>query len=476
MKNISLIAVAVAAMIVGLTPLAASAQGRAAMNAAARAAAERAAQVRAARTSGPGPVTQAQRDQGAAEAPAAAAAARIACNIKEARFISASVNPQTRQNVSLYEVGCAEGLGYILQQSPGGASAFNCLAVVEEAAAAVAQGRANPLTCRLDSNAAPKQGLAPLVASRNCTLTDARSMGTTATGETFFEAACEGGRGYVIRTAAPGAPAPAQVQPCEQYLGAPNACTLTTKAQIVAGLGRLASQGGAACTPSDGRFVGSNASGALYEVACGAGAPGYMLETDLSGALSAALECSKARELAGGCKLTATVVSEVAEAANYTKLARANGYPCDVSKYRSIGIDQATKSEVVELACANRPDGAIAFFPTTAGGKVQRVDCVASAAIAQACSLSQPEANYAKYTASLAAQGKTSCRVSAAKWLAQTRDGLDLIETACADGLPGFVLVIARADGAIAELLTCGQSRASGFACALPTNLASAGR
>ena len=88
------------------------------------------------------------------------------------------------------------------------------------------------------------------------------------------------------------------------------------------------------------------------------------------------------------------------------------------------------------------------------------------------CNLSQPAATYTKYTAGLASKGRTTCKVSGAKWLASTTSGQDLIETACSDGLPGFVMSINHATAASSELLTCGQARASGAACTLPTNTA----
>jgi hypothetical protein len=210
-------------------------------------------------------------------------------------------------------------------------------------------------------------------------------------------------------------------------------------------------------------------------VACGAGNPGYMIQANnQTGAYQSAFECSKAQAIGGGCTLTNVQVSEQAEAATYTKLAKAAGYPCDVSRYRFIGIDEKSKSEVVELACSNRPDGAIALFPSTGAAKGQIYDCVASGALGVGCNLSQAAATYTKYTAGLASKGRTTCKVSGAKWLAATTSGQDLIETACSDGLPGFVMAINRADGSVVELLTCGQARSSGAACTLPTNTASA--
>lgn len=454
MKRFGFLAAAMAAFAMGSVPMAAS----------------------AAQQRGPAPLTQAQRDQGAKEAPDAVTAAKVSCNISDAAFLASGTNAQ-KQKVNFYEVACGQGLGYIIEKGPETAQAFNCLAINAQAAADAAAGKQAGLSCRLQANLDAKQGLVPYITAsgRTCSISDARAMGATAAGESYFEASCGGGKGYVIKTAAPGSSAAAEVLDCAEFLGTQSECKLTTKDQIVASIAQLATSNNNPCaTPSDARYVGAGQSAVYFELACGAGNPGYMVQTDKAGKFQAAFECSKAAAIGGGCKLTDASVSEEAEAATYTKLAQDNGYPCQVSKYRFIGVDQNTKSEVVELACNNRPDGAVAMFPTAAGAKGRVMDCVASGAVGVTCNLTQPSATYAKYTAGLASMGKTQCKVSGAKWLGATTDGHDLIETACSDGLPGFVMSIARADGKVRELLTCGQARQAGAACTLPTNTASA--
>jgi hypothetical protein len=418
----------------------------------------------------PAAITKAQRDQGAKDAPAAVTRAGLACTVTDSYFINSGVDAATKAKLSFYEVACSEGMGYVVQAAPDSAKAFNCISIASQADT---QGE-GALRCRLDANLDPKQGLAPLIvkSGRACTVSAARPMGSTAAGDTFFEVACGPGVGYVVKTAANGALAPEGVIDCAQMMGGQTECTLTTKPQIFTALGGMVAQGGSACTVSDARYVGSSPSATFYEVACGAGNPGYMINATLTGAFTSAIECTKAQQIGGGCKLTDVSVAEQAEAATYTGLAKAAGYPCEVSKYRFLGIDETTKSEVVELACSNRPDGGVGLFPTTAGSTGKVYDCIVSQAVGVSCNLSQPSAAFAKYTAGLASQGRTTCQVSNAKWLAATNSGTDLIETACSDGLPGFVMSISRANGATTELLTCGQSRTAGAPCTFPTNTA----
>jgi hypothetical protein len=440
MKRIGIVIAAIAALVVGVAPLAAQ----------------------AAAAPKPPPITQKQRDEGKAGAPAAIAAAKLTCNMQDAYLFNSVTDAKTKAKTSIFEVACAEGPGYIVQQIGDTASAFDCLAQAETAARTPGS-----LTCRLDANANPATGYGKMLASMGhpCTPTGARIMGATAAGDTYYEVACGGATGYVIQTS-PGKAAVAS--DCIQTLGGgATECTLTTKASILAGLGDMATKANKPCTVSDGRLVGMGSGSTFYEVACGA-SPGFMIQAKADNTYDA-IDCGKAQPIGGGCTLT--VVDETAEAGTYTKLAQAAAYPCDVAKYRYLGKETKTNSEIVELACKNRADGGIALFPIGAG-KAQVFDCVQGGSLGVACQLTQASAVYAKYTDRLAAQGKTQCKVSGAKYLASTTAGSDFIETACSDGLPGFVISVDHATGVTKELLTCGQAERSGAACTLPTNIA----
>jgi hypothetical protein len=461
MRRFGFLAATLAAFAVGAAPMAAEAAAAAARG----------------RPAAPGQITPQQREQGNKEAPGAIALAKIACTPNDAMYVASGTNAQ-RQKINFYEVSCDEGLGYVLEAGPESAIAFNCLGINADAEAQVAAGKQPSLTCRLPNNLDAKQGLVPILtkAGRSCTVANARAMGATPTGEIYLEAACNGGTGYVIKTAAPGSGAANEVMDCAEFLGTQSECQLTTKPQIVAAIAQLAVQNGSACaTPTDARYMGAGSTSAYYEIACGTGNQGFVIQTAKAGGkVEAVIECSKAQAVGAGCKLTDATVAEEAEAATYTQLAQSAGYPCQVSKYRFIGIDQNSKSEVVELACSNRQDGAIGLFPTAAGAKGRVVDCVVGGSLGVSCNLSQPSAVYAKYSQGLASMGKTQCQVNNAKWLGATNDGFDLIETACSDGLPGFVMTVAKADGKVRELLTCGQARQAGAPCTFPTNTAGA--
>jgi hypothetical protein len=409
----------------------------------------------------PKPYTKEQRDQGLKEAPAAIKAANLACTITDAAFLGKSGKS------SVYEVACKEGLGYVVITGDGGAPAktFDCLATLGNAT----------LTCRLPANTDPKQGLAPLLTAvgATCPIKDARWIGSNSSGAVYYEVACQGGPGYIVTRAPQGTSPAATLVPCiEATEGSNVTCKLTSKAEIVASIAKLAAQSGKSCAVSDARYVGSSATTGetYYEVACGS-APGYMLQTDKAGAYKAAIDCANAGGVAGGCKMTDTTKAETAEATTYANLAKAGGFNCNVSKYRYIGTTPSPKAEVVELACTNRPDGAIAQFPVDTKIKPTFTDCVRASKFGDQaiCQLSSPTPIYDKFTAALAARGRGSCKVSGARYIGAA-EGQDYIETACADGNPGWVIEFTPADQ-IKSLLSCGQAKAQGLPpCTLPTN------
>ncbi len=405
------------------------------------------------------PITKDQRDKGMKDAPAAIQKAGITCTLSDAYYLGASSGKDGKSDI--YEVACQQGLGYVLLKGAASTRAFDCLATANQP----------NLTCRLPSNADPKQGLKPYIASAalTCTPTNARYLGANAT-TTVYEVACQEGPGYLLQ--APVAPATTAVVavPCLQTDGSANACTLTSQAQSQAVLNTLVTQAAKTCSISADRFIGndSHTGDAYYEVGCGA-QPGFVIAATKTGGLDKIITCGQAQGL-GGCKLSDSTQIMAQESASYTQKAKSAGFDCDVAKYRSIGLDSAG-GDVTELACSNRPDGVVAVFPKTAGGKAQFVDCVKSGEFGPsgACTLSSPTPVYAKYSAALAAKNRGACKVSGARYIGQSPHGDTYIETSCTDGKPGWVMEFSVTDQ-VRDILTCGQAKSAGMACQLPTN------
>ena len=91
-------------------------------------------------------------------------------------------------------------------------------------------------------------------------------------------------------------------------------------------------------------------------------------------------------------------------------------------------------------------------------------------AYGQECKLSDPKLAYPKYTAALKAKGKSSCTVSGATFVGTNDKGVQYVETACADGAPGWVIAYDATTRAAGEVLSCSQASNAGAPCKLPTN------
>ena len=308
--------------------------------------------------------------------------------------------------------------------------------------------------------------------ARVCSITDIDYAGSSAAngGQDFYEIGCAPPQlGFRMGVSAAGA-APV-IDECMQLLGTNQECKLTTKAQIAASFQPLIAKSGKTCQVSDFRGIGrSKESGDLFtEIACGA-SPGFMLVQDKAGGFKSAVDCAKAQQIADGCKLTDVTVAKTEEAGVYTKLATRAGFPCQVKEYRYIGQD-AQNREVVEISCKDHPEGGVGLFSET--GKSVVVDCVRAKGFGDtSCKLSDPALVYPKYTAALAAKGRATCKVSGALFLGRTQGGVEYVETACADGAPGWVIGFNEGTTTAGDLLTCRQASNSGLACKLPTNVA----
>jgi hypothetical protein len=399
--------------------------------------------------------------RGMKEAPAIAQKGGVPCTVTAAAYIGESSGKDGPSQV--YEVACQQGLGYVLMSSKTGVKAYDCLATAGQAS----------LKCKLPANADPTAGMASFMAAAKvtCTPSKARYVGSNPT-TSVYEVACQEGPGFIIQTPAIGAAAaPIVAIPCMETEGkGAMECTLTTKAQDQAEVAALVAKSGKACQMSADRYIGSDTkSGDRYiEVGCGT-QPGFVLAATPAGGIDKVISCTQAGGL-GGCTLTDMTAANAQLMADYGRRAKAAGFNCDVSKFRDIGSDSA-QSEIVELACSNRPDGAVVSFPSLATGKVRISDCVSSAAYGEAgaCTLSNKSAVYARYNAALTAKGRGQCVVNDARYIGSLGNGDSYVETACTDGKPGWVVDFTPTDVA-KDVLSCGQAKAAGIPCQIPAN------
>jgi hypothetical protein len=413
----------------------------------------------------PAKVDPEAKTKGMAAAPGIITSAGLDCQLANARFIGLSNDPKTKVSQNYYEIACKNAEGYVVsvpaKAGAGDIQAYTCLEV------ATAKGA----TCILPENADPKTGLTALVAQDqpNCQMTNARGLGHNAT-VTVLEVACQGGAGYIIDASYPlSLSKPATFNPCAGITaGMSIQCTLTdaatTKGYVTALVGKM----GKPCELKDDRYVGADNKGVAYfEIACQDG-KGYMMEVASNGNV-APIDCAVADGIGGGCTLTNSRAAQTEQAGLYSKLAHNAGFACDVSKYGPIPVSLQGR-EVVELACSNRPDGAIGVFPASQSEKPTIENCAVSELSGYRCSFTKPDAAYPQLTNDLKTLGKTTCVVSGERLLGTTADKLGYIEVSCADGNPGYVISYALATMTPKEALTCTFAKDIAGGCKMPQN------
>jgi hypothetical protein len=421
------------------------------------------------------PVNKDDRAKGMAAAPGLVSAGHLDCQVSDARKIGDSMDPKTHAKSSLYELACTGNEGLVLEQTGSEPpSAFTCL----EASQPRSDGKPNPTACILPGNEDPKAGLAPYIAKSGvaCTPTQVRPLGHS-TSASVFELVCQESKGgYILEISAPPRlDQPASMNPCIGFSESGNVkCSLTDRATQLSVVDKMLADSGKTCTVKpDGRaFIGVSQSGKMYyEVACDNG-KGFVLEQASTGGSVKAIDCLEAEGIAGGCKLTDTRQAKTDQNQLYARLAKASGYNCDVSGYAPLPstADVPAHSEVVEVTCANRPDGAIAIFPASSSEKATIYDCAHSELEGYRCSLSKPAAAYDKLTAELSSFGKKSCTVSNARPVGVTADGHGYTEVGCADGLQGYMIEYTVKPLAMKSVIVCSEAKGIAGGCTLPGN------
>lgn len=379
-------------------------------------------------------VTAEARKQGMADAPAIVATAGVPCQVVDARLVGKVAADKKTGSLgsSLYEVACQGGMGYLLQTSATGASAFSCIEANNPADPATKP--ANP--CMLAANLDPIAAMAPLLAKAkvNCAPDKVRGIGQTKT-NTLIEVSCPGGSGYVLTASAPlDVSKDTTAVNCLAYDAAEGniKCILNPVAARLSIIDNFAKAANNGCTVKDRRFVGLFTDGTEgYEVACADG-KGYIYKVDSKGAVASTIDCAKAS--GGTCTLTDTRAATAEQAGLYTRLAKSAGSSCQVTRYAV--FPNAGAKEVVELVCADGA-GALGLFPATGKGVV--LDCGHALLAGYKCTLGKVD--YAGLTADLRKLDKKECMVSSTGSPLKAADGSMRLEVACSDGLPGYMIL-----------------------------------
>ncbi len=420
------------------------------------------------------PIVKADLEKGMAAAPGLVTAANLDCQVSGARKLGENTDTKTKLKTVFYELACSNNEGVMLAQTADQPpQVFTCL----ESSQPRPDGTPNTTQCRLPGNTDPKAGLKPYVAKSGlpCTIDNVRALGHNATAS-LFEVVChENSSGFILQISSPPRlDQPVIMNPCISYSEQSNVhCTLTDRATQMSIVDKLVGASGKPCTVKDRAYIGASAKtgDSYYEVACTDG-KGYVLEQASSGSLQSTIDCVEADNIAGGCKMTDTRQAKTDQNNIYTKLSKKAGYNCDVSGYAPLPVsaDVPPHSDVVELTCANRPDGAIGIFPASSSETAMIYDCAHSELEGYRCSMSKASAAYDKLTADLVAFGKKSCTVSNARAVGVTADKNGFTEVACSDGLQGYMIEYSIKPLKMTSVIICSDAKGIAGGCNLPGN------
>jgi hypothetical protein len=370
-------------------------------------------------------------------------------------------------NTKIYELVCQQGLGWMIF-APEGATpnAFDCLALSTRKPAAGAKDN-GAVYCRLPPNVDPVKSLQPIVsrAASNCTLAQARWMGTSADDKLDqYEIQCTDGSANVLQVPRAGGTQKLSAVNCMDLK--PGDCSYLPKDKYLAQLSAMAQPAGKPCEVNDGRYIGKTPNNHSYfEVGCTDGKSGFVLEVDDAGKFVRSIDCGRSGPMGLGCELTSAGAAQTSENATYSEAAKAIGFDCDVTSYHQFGVDSKSGREVVELACKNHPESYIALLPVDKGQSGRYMNCVRAAGVSLKCVLTPIEATYAKLSSDISKSGK-SCQVSNARDVGTTAAGDDYVEVACTGG-PGLVLTYPQPNDVLKASQTCTAAKATGLTCTL---------
>lgn len=222
--------------------------------------------------------------------------------------------------------------------------------------------------------------------STGCQVSDAKLLGTTATGTSIYEVACGAAPGYVVETKTPPeaasciilAHSAAQRRAADPAADVGTQCALPANTDTQKFLREYAVQAGVPCTVDQAKVLGQSSEGVIvYEIGC-SDAAGYWIKQE-AGAWTKT-PCIQVLAENGKCDFTTT-----AENAGYVKtlLAGSEAASCNVTEARLMGRN--ANGVFYEAKC-DGADGVIARL--NAENAVQQIyPCATAQQIGGGCKL-----------------------------------------------------------------------------------------
>lgn len=269
-------------------------------------------------------------------------AAGVTCTINNARYLGDT----TTTNMARYEVGCANGPGYVLDRP----KAAGVRPTATDCFTASAGGQ---FQCQYTTRQQSLARFTPLVAQsrRECVVSDARDLGVnTQTQNRLFEIGCQGRPGFLIETAANGSVA--STYDCGRFGNVACQFTAATAAQALnaSDYSRLLRAANFDCAVSDFKRIGAEqgTNRDIVEVACSNRPDGaFALLAADPGGRSEVYDCLLAPKRQQRCSLTQ-------EEALYPRLNTAlagQRTKCNVTMTRRMGTTPQGE-DWFEFACA----------------------------------------------------------------------------------------------------------------------------
>lgn len=309
-----------------------------------------------------------------ADVAALAKKAGVACTVENARAVGQTTDK------SLFEVLCQGGAGYIVTASnPPVATA------TAEAASCLLYDEANTnISCTLVDKAARLAVVDALVqqTGASCQVKDRKFVLMTKQNDTYFEVACQDGKGYMIKADVAGKGSAIECAKA-QHIG--GGCSLTdarAAATEQAGLyTRLAKAAGHTCEVTEYGALPAAAGKDVVELVCSNGPGGIgVFEANGSGKV---YNCAHALVAGYRCSLNKGDTGASALTADLKKLGKGS---CTVKDSRLVG-KTANGSAYVEVNCSDGLAGYMIEYTAATVTPKEAIGCAFAKGIAGGCKL-----------------------------------------------------------------------------------------
>lgn len=275
------------------------------------------------------------------------------CIPEEARGIG-----QTKANTYV-EVACQGGTGYIVVAS----APFDMSKPVQAQNCLMYDDAETNIKCAIGDKATRLAIVDKYVTAANngCAVKDRRFVGMSKDGSSFFEAACQDGKGYIYKASANGALA--ETYECAKATQILGGCELTDAraalTEQAALYTRLVTNAGGKCEVEKyALFPTRNPREEVVELVCKDGGGGVLIST--AGQKSQMLDCGRAPVAGYKCSLG----KDTGYRALTADLKKFNFNSCEVSNSRVVGKTEKGTT-YVEVACADKLKGYMIEYQST---------------------------------------------------------------------------------------------------------------